>query len=146
MADDLTLAEIARNLARLEAGQQKLGDRIVESARESVSANLYAAEHQALMNAHAEHVRQSGVDRDRLERSITDLRKQHERDNAALRAALDREIEQARDENEKQIEALKKDREARAQWSWQKGLGLAMAVISIVGVIVAALAASKGIH
>jgi len=139
MADDPTLGELARNIKRIEDAQMKL-------ATETVPAKLWAAEHQSLQNALGDHVRQSGVDHDRLERALTDLRVVHERDIKDLRVDLDKEIAQARGENKTQIEALRQEREKRSEFTWQRGVGLLTAAVALAGVIIAALAASKGIH
>lgn len=139
MGDDLTLGELARNVERLDKAQRQL-------ATDSVPAKLYETAHQALQKTLADHISQSGVDRDRIERAVADLRKAHERDVKALREDLDKEVEQARAENRAQIAALKAEREKRYEFTWTKAIGLLTAAAALAGVIVAALAASKGIH
>lgn len=139
MADDLTLGELARNVERLERAHQQL-------ATDTVPAKLWAAQHKSLEDDLAEHVRQAVIDRERLERELADLRKTHERDTKTLRDALEKEIEQARRENKAQVEALKAEREKRSEFTWQRAVGLLTAAVALAGVIVAALAASKGIH
>jgi hypothetical protein len=144
--DDLTIPEIARSLRRLEESDRSLGNRITESAREAVPAKLWAAQHQALEGALAEHIRQSGTDRERLERAVAEMRKAHDRDVRSLRDDLDKEIGQARAENRTQIDALKAEREKRTEFTWQRAVGLLSAALALAGVIVAAYAASRGIH
>lgn len=139
MGDDLTLGEVARSLDRLERAHQQL-------ATDSVPAKLWAAQHKSLEDDLAEHVRQAVIDRERLERDLAELRKTHDRDTKALRDALEKEIEQARRENKSQVEALKAERDKRTEFTWQRALGLLTAAAALAGVIVAALAASKGIH
>lgn len=139
MADDLTLGELARNVERLERAHQQL-------ATDTVPAKLWAAQHKSLEDDLAEHVRQAVIDRERLERELADLRKTHERDTKTLRDALEKEIEQARRENKAQVEALKAEREKRSEFTWQRALGVLTVAAALAGVIVAALAASKGIH
>lgn len=139
MGDDLTLGEVARSLDRLERAHQQL-------ATDSVPAKLWAAQHKSLEDDLAEHVRQAVIDRERLERDLAEVRKTHDRDTKALRDALEKEIEQARRENKAQVEALKAEREKRTEFTWQRALGLLTAAAALAGVIVAALAASKGIH
>lgn len=139
MADEPTLGELARNVKRIEDAQMKL-------ATETVPAKLWAAEHQSLQNALGDHVRQSGIDHARIENALTDLRGVHERDVKELREGLDKEVGQARRENKAQIEALRRERERRSDFTWQRALGVLTAAAALAGVIVAALAASKGIH
>jgi len=139
VADDLTLGELARNLDRLDKAQRQL-------ATDSVPARLYETAHQALQKALADHIAQSVVDRERIERAVGDLRTAHERDVKELREDLDKEIEQARAENRAQIAALKAEREKRSEFTWQRAVGLLAVAVALAGVIVAALAASKGIH
>lgn len=139
MADDLTSGEIRRSIERIERAQQQL-------ATDTVPAKLFAAQHQALEGALAEHVRQAVVDRERIERELGDVRRAHEGDVKALREDLGREIGQARAEHKAQLEALNAQRETRAQFTWQKALGLLTASAALAGVVVAAPAASKGIH
>lgn len=139
MGDDLTLGEVARNIDRLDKAQRQL-------ATDSVPAKQYEIAHQALRQNLADHIAQSSVDRERLERTIEDLRKTHDRDIKALREDLDKEVEQARAENKTQIAALKTERDKRTEFTWQRAVGLLTAAVALAGVIVAALAASKGIH
>lgn len=130
MADEPTLGELARNVKRIEDAQMKL-------ATETVPAKLWAAEHQSLQNALADHVRQSGVDHARIERELTDLRGGHERDVKELREGLDREIQQARRENREQIAALKKERETSGMNAWQRFGVASAAVLGLLAVFVA---------
>jgi len=139
VGDDLTLGELARNVERLERAHQQL-------ATDSVPAKLWAAQHKSLEDDLADHVRQAVIDRERLERELAEVRKTHDRDTKALRDALEKEIEQARRENKAQVEALKAEREKRYEFTWTKAIGLLTAAAALAGVIVAALAASKGIH
>ena len=139
MADDLTLGELARSIERLERAHQQL-------ATDTVPAKLWAAQHKSLEDDLAEHVRQAVIDRERLERELAEVRKTHDRDTKALRDALEKEIEQARRENRTQVEALKAEREKRSEFTWQRAVGLLAVAVALAGVIVAALAASKGIH
>jgi hypothetical protein len=138
MADDLTLGELARSLKRVEEEQRDLARLLAESNRAMVPAKL----HEALQNALTEHIRVAGIDHDRLERAIDTQRTAQER----LRDDLDKEIEQARTENRTQIAAIKAEREKRTEFTWQRVVGLLTAAVALAGVIVAALAASKGIH
>jgi len=139
VADDLTLGELARSIERLERAHQQL-------ATDTVPAKLWAAQHKSLEDDLAEHVRQAVIDRERLERELAEVRKTHDRDTKALRDALEKEIEQARRENRTQVEALKAEREKRSEFTWQRAVGLLAVAVALAGVIVAALAASKGIH
>lgn len=136
MADDPTLGELARGLKRIEDAQMKL-------ATEAVPAKLWAAEHQSLQNALADHVRQEGLDLSRIERAIAELRKTYDRAVEALRADLDKEIRQARAENREQIEALKKERESRGMNAWQR-FGIASA--SVIGLLAISVAFYVGTH
>ena len=136
MADDPTLGELARGLRRIEDAQMKI-------ATEAVPAKLWAAEHQSLQNALADHVRQAGVDLARLERSIADQRKTYDRAVESLRGDLDKEIAQARAENREQIAALKHDRETSGMSAWQR---FGIAASTLIGLLAVFVAFYVGTH
>jgi hypothetical protein len=148
MADDLTLAEIARNLARLELGQQKLGDRITESAREAVPAQLWTAERDALTRQIIDHTQQASKDLARLEQGQSELRKTHERDVARIREDTAREFEKQRATTSTSIEALRTEiTEQPVRWAdkaWTRILASSALLVTLAGVVVAALSLGKG--
>jgi len=148
MADDPTIAEIARNLARLESGQQKLGDRITDSARESVPAKLWAAEREALTRQIVDHTQQASRDLARLEQGQTDLRKTHERDVAKLREDMAREFEKQRTTTSTALDALRTEvTEQPTKWAdkaWTRILAVSSLLLVLAGVVIAALSLGKG--
>lgn len=130
MPDDVTLGELARTLDRLDKAQRQL-------ATDSVPAKQYEIAHQALQKTLADHISQSRVDRERIERAVTDLRNAHDRALESLRTDLDKEIEQARRENRDQITAMKKERESSGMNAWQRFGIASVAVIGLLSVFVA---------
>lgn len=142
MGDDLTLGEIGRNLIRIEAEQRALAARITESAREMVPAKLWAAELLALQQSLAEHIRQSDQTRVRLEQEIVDVRQTHTRELAAAREEIKEDFSEVR----RGIQSLREDQSKRSEFTWTRILGLIAAAAAVAGVIVAALAMSKGVR
>lgn len=128
MAEDVTLGEIVRNMARLEAEQRA-------QRADMVPAKLWAAEYRALLEQLTEHIRQADQVRVRLERDIADNRKAHERDMKSLR-----------DEIKEDFDDLREEQSKRSEFTWSRVIGLVAAAAAVAGVIVAALAMSKGIH
>lgn len=137
MADDLTPREIARELDRLNQGVQKLGDRITESARESVPAQLWAAEREALRVQIADHIRQAGLDLGRLEQGLADERRTRGRDVSQLRQDMGAEIKALRTEVTEQPERW-------ADKAWTRILASGALIVTLAGVVVAALSLGKG--
>lgn len=119
MADDETLGEVSRNVARLErrveSGQRDTDNRLANLAKDMVPHGLWAAEHKALDEKVSRHEREARDIQTRLEREIADVRKA-------------------------QAEHAKAHRQAEsdaAAWSRKKTL-------TVVGIIVAALATVAG--
>lgn len=136
MADEPTLGELARGIKRIEDAQMKI-------ATEAVPAKLWAAEHQSLQNALADHVRQAGVDLSRIERAIADLRRTYDRAIESLRSDLDKETAQARTENRDQIAALKRERESSGMSAWQR---FGIAASTLIGLLAVFVAFYVGTH
>jgi ribosomal protein L16 Arg81 hydroxylase len=139
---DLTLGEIGRSLIRIEAEQRALAARITESAREMVPAKLWAAELLALQQALAEHIRQSDQTRERLERELAETRKAHVRELAAAREEIKEDVDDVRG----QVKDVRDAQSKRSEFTWQRVLGLLALAATVAGVVVAALALSKGVH
>jgi len=128
LAEDVTLGEIVRNLARIEAEQRA-------QRTDMVPSKLWASEHQALLQQLAEHIRHADQVRMRLERDIADVRREHTRDMKTLREEVKEDFDDLRAEQSK-----------RSEFTWTRVLGLVAAVAAVAGVIVAAIAMSKGVH
>lgn len=147
MADEVTLGELHRRLARLETqletGQRARDDRLANLASQMVPTALWQAEHKSLQDDLTEHVRQAGIDRDRVERAIADAAKRHERDLKALRDDTDKQIAGLRHE-------LAQKAAKRTEWSRQVKIavfGMGGAVLAaLLGAWVTALLTAKGIR
>lgn len=139
--DPLTPGEIRRALKRLEEEDRSLAERITRVAAEMLPVKLWDSEHRALGDRVNRHEIASDADRARIERESDEEARRLEAEIAALRRALEREVE----ERQKEIKADRDERSKRAEITWQKALGLAMALIAVAGVIVAVLALAKGI-
>jgi predicted anti-sigma-YlaC factor YlaD len=118
--DPLTPGEIRRSLKRLEGEDRSLAERITRVAAEMLPVKLWDSEHRALGDKLARHEKAAEDDRRRLEKAIEDLRE---------------DMKDLRDEQEKHSEV-----------TWQKVLGLVVALATIAGVIVTLMGQSKGIH
>lgn len=125
MADDLTPGEIARSLKRIEDAQLKL-------AADAVPAKLWAAQHEALSDKLTEHARNSTEVHARLERQISDMRKETARD-----------IEKQRASTSTAIDALRAEvTEQPVRWAdkaWTRGLAAMAVLLTLTGVVIAAL-------
>lgn len=125
MADDLTPGEIARSLKRIEDAQRQL-------ATDSVPAKLWAAQYDALTGKLTDHASNSAEVHARLERALDEMRK-----NTA------REFEKLRKETSTAIEALRTEvSEQPVRWAdkaWTRGLAALAVLVTLTGVVVAAL-------
>lgn len=117
--DPLTPGEIRRSLKRLEGEDRSLAERITRVAAEMLPVKLWDSEHRSLTDKLDRHERAAETDRARLEKQIEDLRE---------------EIKEVRDEQEK-----------RSDVTWQKVLGLIVALATIAGVLVTLIGQTKGI-
>lgn len=118
--DPLTPGEIRRSVARLENEDRSLATRLTGLAAEMLPVKLWDSEHRALGDKLTRHEKAAEADQRRLERAIEDLRE---------------EIKDMRDEQEKHSEV-----------TWQKILGLIVALATIAGVVVTLVGQSKGIR
>lgn len=118
--DELTNGETRRAIARLEAEDRALAARLVNIATEMVPAKLWEAEHRALTDRLIQHEKGAESTRQRLEKAVNDI--------------------------EKQIKRMREDQEKRAELTWQRVMGLIVAMTTIAGVIVALIGQSRGIH
>jgi predicted nucleic acid-binding Zn-ribbon protein len=118
--DPLTPGEIRRSFTRLENEDRSLASRITSLAAEMLPVKLWDSEHRAL--------------RDRMQR--------HEKAAETDRARLEAEIKELREE----IKDVREDQEKHSEITWQKVLGLVLALATIAGVIVSLMGQSKGIR
>lgn len=118
--DELTNGETRRAIARLEAEDRALAARLVNIATEMVPAKLWEAEHRSLTDRLIQHEKGAESTRQRLEKAVNDI--------------------------EKQIKRMREDQEKRAELTWQRVMGLIVAMTTIAGVIVALIGQSRGIH
>jgi predicted anti-sigma-YlaC factor YlaD len=118
--DLLTNGEIRRVIARLEAEDRSLAIRLTNLAAEMVPVKLWDSEHRALIDKLAQHEKSADASRARLEKAIEEV--------------------------ERQLQRMREEQEKRSEVTWQKVTGLIVAMATIVGVLVALLGVSKGIH
>lgn len=143
MADELTNGEIRRWLERIEArvteGQRATDDRLTNLAKSMVPADLWAAEHRAVVD-----------DVKHLQTDTTDALARVEKTSLERRAALT-----ARDDDlEKKIEALRKsiDQKANKRTEWSRQLKITVFTVggallaALLGAWVTALLTAKGIR
>jgi hypothetical protein len=125
VADDLTPGEIARSLKRIEDAQRQL-------ATDSVPAKLWAAQYDALTGKLTDHASNSAEVHARLERTMTEMRQE-----------FARELEKLRKDTSKQIEALRTEvTEQPTKWAdkaWTRSLAAMVVVLTLAGVVIAAL-------
>lgn len=139
--DPLTPGEIRRSLKRLEDEDRSLAERITRVAGESLPVKLWDAEHRAATDRQDRHEKASEAERARIERDADEAAHRLEADIASVRRALEHEVK----ERQREIEAVRNERNKRSEITWQKVLGLVMALTAMAGVIVAVLALAKGI-
>ena len=117
--DPLTPGEIRRSLKRLEDEDRSLAERITRVAAEMLPVKLWDAEHRAL-----------GDKVDRQERAAEERQ---------------RRIDKAIEDLQKDFKDMRDDQEQRSAVTWQKVLGLVVALATIAGVIVTLIGQTKGI-
>lgn len=135
MADDETLGEVSRNVARLErrveAGQRDTDNRIADLASKMVPTSLWAAQHEALERTVAELRTDMTTGFERVERTSQERKSALEKADAA---------------NAKAIKEVKDAQETRARGrtsavaNWIAAAG----VIVAVGLLIATLVTSGG--
>lgn len=139
MADDLTLGELARNLAEFKEGVRqslKAGDdRHADLAGKMVPTDLWKAEHEALEDDVKEL-------RDDVREAVARI----ERTSLERRAVLDTKI----DAVNKRIDAHEKAHADKSAWSRSKTLTVIGIVVTAAAAIAAAwigaIVAAKGVH
>lgn len=139
--DPLTPGEIRRSLKRLENEDRSLAERITRVAADSLPVKLWDSEHRAASDRQDRHEAASDADRARIERDAAEAVRRVEAEVAAVRRTMEHEIESLQAE----IKADRDERNKRSEITWQKILGLVMALTTVAGVIVAVLALAKGI-
>lgn len=117
--DPPTLGEVVRAIKRLEHEDRALAERITLLAAETLPVKLWDSEHRALGDKFDRHERAAGSDRQRLEKAIEDLREE--------------------------IKDVREEQEQRSAVTWQKVLGLVVALATIAGVLVTLIGQTKGI-
>lgn len=140
MADEMSDGEIRRSFDRVERDVRSVGDRLTQTAREMVPSALWAAEHQALLDRAARDEQQQATEVARLEKALEAAARTSAAENAALRTLLEREVEDLRDE----IKDIRSERESRAQFTWQKALGVIATLAAVATVIVTLMTSSRG--
>lgn len=121
MADDdpLTAGEIRRSLRRLEDEDRAQATRLTQLAAEMLPVKLWDAEHRALGDKLERHERLADENQRRNEQAFKDLREE--------------------------IKDMREDQEKHSEVTWQKVLGLIVALATIAGVIVTLIGQTKGI-
>ena len=117
--DPLTPGEIRRSLRRLEDEDRAQATRLTQLAAEMLPVKLWDAEHRALGDKLERHEKTAEADRRRIEKSIEDLREE--------------------------IKDMREDQEKHSEITWQKVMGLIVALATIAGVIVTLIGQTKGI-
>ncbi len=139
MPDDLTLGELARNHARIDARLDRslkdLDDRLAALAARMVPAELWKAEHEALEK-----------DVQELRDDVRDVVTRIESTSLERMGVLTEKIEALG----KRINAHEKAHTEKSAWSRSKTLTVIGIVVTagatIVGAWVAAVLAAKGVH
>lgn len=124
----MSLGEVGRNIARLDASLNALREQNVPMA-------VWDAEHRALTDRLHQHEKAAEEVYRRIERELEELRIGHERDLEALRRSVNKRFE---------TQAI--SRKSTREFTWSRGIGVAMVLATIIGLIVAAFAASRGVH
>lgn len=117
--DQLTAGEIRRAIKRLEDEDRALAARLVSLAAEMLPVKLWDSEHRALSDKLALHQKSVEADRVRTEEALKDLREE--------------------------LKDLREEQEQRSAVTWQKVLGLIVALATIAGVFVTLIGQTKGI-
>ncbi len=117
--DPLTPGEIRRAFERSEAADKALGDRITQVASDALPTKLWAAEHRALTEKVDRHEKDAEEDRKRLEQEIGGIRQD--------------------------VKEIREERDKRSEITWTKVIGLIGAAAALGGVVISALALTKGI-
>lgn len=118
--DPLTPGEIRRSLRRLEDEDRAQATRLTQLAAEMLPVKLWDAEHRAL-----------GEKVDRQEKVAEERQRRNE---------------QAFKDLQEEIKDMRDDQEKRSEVTWQKVVGLVVALATIAGVIVTLIGQSKGVH
>lgn len=139
--DPLTPGEIRRSFARLESEDRAQAARTTNLAAEMVPAKLWEAEHRAMADRQDRHETASNANQVRIERDMDEADHRLETELDALRLSVERENKDLR----KEIKSVRDERAKRAEITWQKVVGLVVALATVAGVIVAVLALAKGI-
>lgn len=124
--DPLTPGEIRRSFKRLEDEDRSQAERITRLAAEMLPVKLWDSEHRALGDKFDRHEKAADADRRRVEKTIEDLRE---------------EIKDVRDDQKD----MREEQEKRSEVTWQKVLGLIVALATIAGVLVTLIGQMKGI-
>ena len=132
--------EIRRTFDRIERDVRSVGDRLTQTAREMVPSTLWAAEHQAALDRITRAEQQQAVESARLEKAQESSARALGEDVEDLRG----EVKSLRTQHEADIKALRTERESRAQFTWQKAIGLVAALAGVATVIVTLLTSSRG--
>ena len=138
MADDLTPGEIRRTFERIERAlqdsQRASDDRMNELARKTVPAELWAAEHRALVD-----------DVKHLETDVHEGFERVERTSRERKAVLEADIAKVR----KTVEDHQKEHRDNSAWSRSKTLTVIAITVgacaTLAGAWIAAVLASKGV-
>lgn len=140
MADEMSDGEIRRTFERIERDVRSVGDRLTQTAREMVPSTLWAAEHQAALDRISRAEQQQSAEFARLEKAQDSSAKALDEDIEDVRG----EIKALRTQHEADIKAVRTERESRAQFTWQKAIGLVAALAAVATVIVTLLTSSRG--
>lgn len=132
--------EIRRTFDRIERDVRSVGDRLTQTAREMVPSTLWAAEHQAALDRITRAEQQQAVESARLEKAQESSARALGEDVEDLRG----EVKSLRTQHEADIKALRTERESRAQFTWQKAIGLVAALAAVATVVVTLLTSSRG--
>lgn len=143
MADDPTLGELARNLARIETHLDRAlknsDDRVANLARDMVPTELWKAEHQQLQD----EVKSL---RDELREAIRDAVARVNTTSLERKAVLDGQIADLT----KKLAGHEKAHAERSTWTRNRTLttiGIIVgAAATIAGAWIAAVLAAKGVH
>ena len=117
--DPLTPGEIRRALARLESEDRSLAERMTRLAADMLPVKLWDAEHRALSEKLDRHEKAAADDRHRIEKAIEGV--------------------------QDDLKDMRTEAEKHSEVTWQKVLGLLVALATIAGVVVAVLGQTKGI-